>query len=211
MNTSKWICERFGLDPAGRSPIEIPNFGRADLAGLFAELGYRFGVELGVERGLFTEVLAKANPEAEIVGVDAWAAYRGYRDHVSQEKLDGFYQETQERLAKYPNAKLLRMFSDEAVRQFTDESLDFVYIDGNHEWAHITHDIYAWAKKVRHGGIVSGHDYRESKRLDTRNHVVPVVDAYMRAYKIKPWFLLGAKAKTPGVTRDDARSWMFVK
>ncbi len=47
----------------------------------------------------------------------------------------------------------------DALEDFEDNSLDFVYIDGDHNFKHISEDIYEWTKKVRSGGIVSGHDY----------------------------------------------------
>jgi predicted O-methyltransferase YrrM len=46
-----------------------------------------------------------------------------------------------------------------AVRDVADESLDFVFIDANHEYTAVRDDIREWTKKVRVGGIVSGHDY----------------------------------------------------
>ena len=211
MNTLELICDYWQVDPEQRSPIEIPDFGRANLPEIFNLCKFKTGVELGVERGLFTEVLAAKMPDCKIVGVDAWTAYKGYRDHVSQGKLDEFYIHAGDRLQAYPNVELMRAFSDEATKEFPDGSLDWVYIDANHEWAHVTFDIYAWAKKVRPGGIVSGHDYYKSKRKNTKNHVFYVVNAYMQAFRIEPWFVLGTKEKAPDKIRDDSRSWLFVK
>ena len=47
----------------------------------------------------------------------------------------------------------------DAVKDFKDESLDFVYIDANHGYESTKEDIREWSKKVKKGGIVSGHDY----------------------------------------------------
>lgn len=47
----------------------------------------------------------------------------------------------------------------DVVKQFKDESLDFVYIDGNHSFQHVVNDLCEWEKKVKVGGIVAGHDY----------------------------------------------------
>ena len=90
--------------------------------------------------------------------MDAWQVYRGYRDHVTQEKLDNFYKATLYRLAPY-DIEVIREFSLNAIAQISDNSLDFVYIDGNHELPYVINDIIEWSKKVRKGGIVSGHDY----------------------------------------------------
>lgn len=207
-----YIIEKYNLNlDVRRMPIEIPNVGRNSLAELFAELDFGVGAEIGVEEGLYTEVLCKANPQAKIYGVDPWKAYQGYRDRVSQSALDGFYEGTRMRLVPYGNYELIKKFSMEAVRDFNDESLDWVYIDGNHTLPFIINDIIEWSKKVRKGGIVSGHDYRKSTRMITQNHVVYAVNCYTQSYRIRPWFLLGRKAKNPGEVRDNARSWMWIK
>lgn len=212
MKSLDYILQKYSIDPdARRMPIEIPNMGRESLAYLFAELGFEAGAEIGVEEGVYTETLCRANPQARIYGVDPWKAYRGYRDHVSQSKLEGFYEGTRKRLVPYDNYELIRKFSMEAVRDFDNESLDFVYIDGNHTLPFVINDIIEWSKKVKRGGIVSGHDYRKSKRLVTQNHVVYAVNCYTQSYRIHPWFLLGRKAKILGEVRDTARSWMWVK
>lgn len=208
--TLSYIADKYGLDLMARSPIEIPNVGRDDLASLFAELGFTRGAEIGVEQGVYTEVLCKANPQARIYAIDAWTAYQGYRDYVSQEKLNGFYEAAKGRLASY-NCELVRKFSMEALGDFPDKSLDFVYIDSNHELSFVINDLVGWAPKVRHGGIISGHDYRQSKRFDTRNHVVFAVNAYTASYRVRPWFILGRRDRMPGEVRDEARSWMWVK
>lgn len=206
MNTLEFIATKYSLNLKRPSPIEIPGMTRAGLAALFAELGFTVGAEIGVERGLYSEVLCQANPGLKLYCVDPWTAYRGYRDHVSQEKLDGFYQEAVERLAKY-NCQFTRGFSPQAAVGFDDDSLDFVYIDGNHRLEAVIDDIAAWSKKVRPGGIIAGHDYKRFK-WQTYSHVVEALVAYTTAYRISPWFILG-KRNEPG--RDDARSWMWVK
>jgi hypothetical protein len=85
-------------DRAGRIDVPIT---RWDLACLFAARGYTQGAEIGVERGEFSEALMQANERLSLIAVDAWQAYRGYREHVTQEKLDGFYRETLLRLRPY--------------------------------------------------------------------------------------------------------------
>ena len=100
------------------------------------------------------------------------------------------------------------MTSMDAVRTFDDNSLDFVYIDGNHDFLNVTQDINAWFKKVRPGGILAGHDY---VRYPSRkfNHVQKVVNAYMTAYHLLPVFLTTSTDK--GLKRDRYRSWFWVR
>lgn len=211
MDTVEYIAKKYNLDTS-HVPVEIPNMGRNDLAVLFNELGYTNGVEIGTEQGFYAEVLCQSNPNLELTCIDPWINYPGYREYVSQEKIDKIYSEAKERLAPY-NCKLIRAKSIEALRYFKDESLDFVYIDGNHEFSYITEDIVEWSKKVRTGGIVAGHDYMIHKEEKDRVpcHVVWVVGAFTGAFKIRPWFVVGSKNNVPGEVRDSPRSWFYVK
>jgi SAM-dependent methyltransferase len=51
----------------------------------------------------------------------------------------------------------------EAVLDFPYESIDFVYIDGSHEFDYIMCDIIEWGRRVKKGGIISGHDYHNAR------------------------------------------------
>lgn len=53
----------------------------------------------------------------------------------------------------------VRLPSEEAVRNFEDEEVGIVYLDGLHDMENITKDIALWYPKVKRGGIISGHDY----------------------------------------------------
>lgn len=207
-----YIATRWGLTLSERrQPIEIPNTNRETLAGLFYALGFTKGVEVGVERGLYSEVLLRSNTSLHLTCVDAWQAYRGYRDHVDQTKLDRFFVEAQERLSPYQSrVAFVRKFSIDAAKDVADGSLDFVYIDAAHDIASVMADLQAWSRKVRVGGIVAGHDYIKSK-LPSLMHVPQALHAWADAYDIAPWFVLGRQAKVDGEMRDDGRSWFYVK
>lgn len=129
---------------------------RIDLAKLFKGVG----VEVGTEHAVFAKEIAQNCDK--LYCVDPFKAYKGYRDHVTQEKLDRFFSEAQERMKPF-NCEFIRKFSLDAVNDFEDESLDWVYIDANHDYENCKADIEAWSKKVKKGGIVAGHDYIEHK------------------------------------------------
>ncbi len=170
-----------------RPPIDI-DATRADLAGAFRLLRFSRGAEIGVEQGAYSEVLCRANPELQLLCVDAWTAYPGYRDHVTQSKLDGFYAATCERLKPY-RAQPVRAFSLDAAKNVENRSLDFVYIDASHRFEHVVADLAAWVPKVKTGGIVAGHDMRRVKG-NGYFHVPQAVHGWTSAYQIRPWFVL---------------------
>jgi len=71
-----------------------------------------------------------------------------------------------------PRVCMVRKMSAEAVSQFPDASLAFVYIDGNHGYSHVFQDIEMWLPKIQPGGVLTGDDvcdFDESKRLPDGN------------------------------------------
>ena len=52
-----------------------------------------------------------------------------------------------------------RIPSVKAARCFEDGELDFVFIDGEHNYEAAKADIEAWWPKVRSGGLLISHDY----------------------------------------------------
>lgn len=195
----------------GASPREIPNTDRwHSLTQLFTDLNFTVGAEIGTERGIFAKRMCHINPNLKLYCIDPWQAYRGYREHVSQPKLDDFYETAKERLAPY-DCELIRKFSIDASKDFKDGSLDYVYIDGNHNLLHVIQDLWYWTPKVRRGGLCVGHDYIKRKNYSYGMHVVEAVNAYVSAFDIKPLLILGRKEFIEGELRDKPRSWMFVK
>lgn len=46
-----------------------------------------------------------------------------------------------------------------AAATYADDSIDFVFIDGDHRYECVKADIEAWTRKVKSGGVIAGHDY----------------------------------------------------
>lgn len=205
------ICEFWPQTPtAGPSPREIANVGRDDLAQLFHHLDFKVGVEIGTEYGLYAETICKAAPRLKLYSVDPYRAYRGYREHKSQNKLNGIYDQAMQRMMGY-NHEFIRKPSVEAAPQFADNSLDFVFIDGNHSLLHVVQDLVAWVPKVKQGGIISGHDFIRRAHTGYAMHVCQAVTAYTDSYGIKDWYVLGSKAIIEGEVRDKPRSFFWIK
>jgi predicted O-methyltransferase YrrM len=210
MDAREFIAQ-FNLDLSGPSPIEIPNRGRELLGILFREAGYKVGAEVGVYEGDFSLTLLTAHPKLELFCIDPWQSYDDYLDAMNGHDLPLSMRRTKEKLQGF-NVHIMQEFSMKAVQHFANNSLDFVYIDANHNLPWVMDDIIQWEKKVRPGGIVSGHDYiRGTERRATTLMVVEAVNWYTELRSIKPWFLIGTKAKIAGQIRDDNRSWFWVK
>jgi hypothetical protein len=151
----------------------------------FKKLGYTKGAEIGVAEGHFSEALCQGIPGLELYCIDLWRPYRGNPWSGSTERNDHHFKTACERLNKY-NTHIIRELSMDAVKQFKDGSLDFVFIDANHKFDYVIQDLIEWTKKVKVGGVVSGDDYYPfSCGHQDYGGVVDAVNAYTKAHGIK--------------------------
>jgi hypothetical protein len=164
--------------------VQLEKFSRKSLAKWYDVLGYTYGAEVGVADARNSTTICQRVPGVQLLCVDTWAPYRGNRRGGPKEQHDGNYALAKERLAPY-NAELIKGYSMDIVRAIPLESLDFVYIDGNHSFDYVMQDVIEWAKRVRPGGIVSGHDYYHFRGAG----VVEAVDVYTHCHGITEWFL----------------------
>lgn len=185
--------------------VEIPDCGRDDLPKFFRHMNYKVGVEIGVNTGLFTRILCIYG--LKVYGVDPWKVYPEYFGlNSNQEKMEENFAKAKRRLSKY-DCTLIRKTSMEAVKDFEDGSLDFVYIDGNHNFKYFTEDLWEWSKKVRKGGVISGHDYWNDRKNAFVADVKHVLDGYTKAAKLSKWYVLGKKSD---IKVDLERSWFWI-
>jgi len=201
------LLEKFKPVIAPRGGTEIHGINRSIMTQTLNELGFKEGAEIGVAEGYHAQVLCKNNPGVKLHCIDIWAKYPGYEEYPDPEKC---YLECQSRLKPY-NVLFYKKLSMDTINDFADNSLDFVYIDGAHDFKSVAEDICEWSKKVRVGGIVFGHDYKRSgSRSRYRVHVKDVVDAYMYSHGITPWFVLTNDLKDPRFGPDNP-GWCFVR
>lgn len=193
------------------APAEIPDCSRDDLPQFFKEMGYKTGIEIGTLRGEYAEKLCA--PGLKIYTVDPYRKYGHYRRHSREEPYEIRYEMAKKRLAPY-DCTILRKSSMEALDDFPDESIDFVYIDGNHNIRHIIEDIYEWNRKLKSGGAMSGHDYGLNGKGPyslQALHIVYGVNVMVSILGVKNWYLLGEYRPAEGEARDKWRSWLWIK
>lgn len=52
-----------------------------------------------------------------------------------------------------------KLDSTSASKLYTDESLDFIFIDADHTYESVISDLKHWFPKLKRGGHIAGHDY----------------------------------------------------
>jgi len=184
-SVTRHIWRKFHVHRRDNPPYHTWAGDRIMIAELFQELGFKVGAEIGVYMGHYSTVICQKNPEAKLYCIDPWDAYY-YYTQTSKEKAEGIYAEFVKNIGPFKNQiELVRKISMEAVKEFKDDSLDFIYIDGLHDFDNIMLDLIHWVPKVRVGGIVSGHDYAPGYMLG----VIPAVDVYTRMHNVSMYYV----------------------
>jgi hypothetical protein len=139
-------------------------------------------VEVGTWEGDFSYELLEQTNCTKLYCVDPYKHFEddSYPDGMNLLTQDDFetkFTKVKQRFSGYgTRVEFIRGLSHEAARQFQDESIDFVYIDGNHEYKSVLLDILAWYPKVKKGGLLCGDDVYSTdlKEHDMNGNVLRV-------------------------------------
>lgn len=135
------------------------------------------GVEVGVEAGLHAFEINKCLNMKKLYLVDIWGEYKqgtGIYNYKAN------YERVKKKFRKNKNILIIKGKSNEIVGRFADKSLDFVYIDANHQYEYVRNDIELWTKKVKTNGYVCGHDY-----FDKFPGVIKATNEFVKKYNYK--------------------------
>jgi len=182
MDTLEYIKSKYGCSGDITYPFEVKSLDRKLLANLFAELGFTVGCEVGVRNGDNALHLLSVVPGLKMYLVDPYTMYDS-SPSTTAERHQSRFKKAQEKTKNY-DAVFIRKYSMEAVKDIPELSLDFVHIDGDHSSDLVMQDLLEWSKRVKAGGIVSGHDYCEGQQGEVKD----AVDAYIREHNISCWF-----------------------
>jgi hypothetical protein len=132
---------------------------------------YKKGVEIGVKAGRTTWEILKVCKGVKMWAIDPWVEQdidqkneKGELKSYAGGKWNQGAHDQSERVARQrlgpfgDRCTIIKDFSINAAEEFDDNSLDFVFIDGDHSYDGCKGDIYSWLRKVRSGGMILGHD-----------------------------------------------------
>lgn len=184
------IASVFQVSFNGDAQVRI-DASRRTLPKLLNAAGLSKGAEIGVWEGSFAEHLCKHTRRLDLLCVDPWAVDDEYHEVKNDRgRLEAAYASAKQRLQRF-GCTLCRKSSMEAAKLVPYRSLDFVYIDANHRRSFVLEDLAEWSRRVRVGGIVAGHDYKDYANKPFIE-VKAAVDDFTRAHGIAPLFVLGA-------------------
>jgi hypothetical protein len=152
-------------------------------------------VEVGVDRGVFSEEFMSRWRGHNYFGIDTYAEYPEFPWSRETDYLMAVARYERSKI----NCKLVKAESAEAAESIKQYSggyfaeirlIDFIYIDAAHTYESVKSDLESWWPLVSAGGILAGHDYS-----DLFPEVIQAVDEFF------------ADKGTVYITRDSPASW----
>jgi len=129
----------------------------SELLNSITSTGNRIGVEVGLWKADFAQLMLLNNKRLDWYGVDPYFEY-GHK-HRKQGDWDDTFQRVANKMSEFGDRfTFVRKPSHEGV-EFIPDNVHFVFIDGNHDYDFVQKDLLLYEKKVRSGGIMAGHDY----------------------------------------------------
>jgi predicted O-methyltransferase YrrM len=121
-------------------------------------------VEIGSWCGRTTRAMADNKIDGIIYAVDTWEGSEENQEFLKDKPPGFLFNQFCDNLSHHiarDRVVPMRLTSLAAADYFSRMGIkfDFVFIDAAHDYKSVVADILAWRPLVKHGGILSGHDY----------------------------------------------------
>lgn len=121
------------------------------------------GAEIGVFEGEFSKLIINTIQPQKFYMVDLFTGSMISGDkngnNMKTISLDESYNQLSEQYKSNNNVNVYKGKSEDFFKELDDNSLDFIYIDGDHSYGGVKIDLQNAFYKVKGGGLICGHDY----------------------------------------------------
>tara|TARA_A100001011_G_C14303001_1_gene841716 strand:+ start:584 stop:1192 length:609 start_codon:yes stop_codon:yes gene_type:complete len=175
------------------------------------------GAEIGVKEGDFSKILLSGWHGCKLYLIDPWENQDKniYDEDIHDHESD--YHKTQYNLRDFSGRyEIIRQYSNDAHSHFAKNSLDFIYVDGNHSYEGVKSDLELFYPKLKYGGVMMGDDYHAhdiEKLFGFNFGVKKAVDEFCLEIKNNislnyygDWYY-----NVSDTEKIPSRNWMFVK
>lgn len=138
----------FSVLPTNAKAVELGTF-----------LGYSACVMGALVKGLNKQIVIEAIDTFGGTGEAEWSQFARNQPGGSTEDI------CRQNIQRNGLSNFVRVINQDitkAASQYSDESLDFVFVDASHDYESVRNDLWTWYPKVKKGGLMAGHDYSEN-------------------------------------------------
>ena len=143
---------------------------------LINEINAKNMIEIGVAYGFHSEFILNSNSNIEYIGIDPYKGHYDLNDCFAEDVKTFFDAETQDiafdilhdtvltKMKPFNDRfKLIRSSFENYKDQIKDDSIDLIFIDGDHTYDGVIEDLkISWDKINKNGGILCGDDINRS-------------------------------------------------
>jgi len=118
------------------------------------------GAEIGVYKGANAKNILFVCPVKKLYLIDPYIYYDNYKlEYFTEKEMISSFDIVKENLKIFGDRCIfIKKKSDEAINDIPD-NIDFVYIDGNHEYNYVKKDIELYWNKLNDDGIIGGDNF----------------------------------------------------
>lgn len=169
------------------------------LADLINEHNLKVGCEVGIGYGLHAENILKNTNIEKLYLVDPMEYYENDAfpiDIINNGGFELLKDEILFNLKEYEKRYQFFRTTSTGItnNQIADNSLDFVFIDGNHAYEYTKSDLEFWYEKVKNGGLITGDDY-----YNYNFGVKQAVDEFVEKNNLNLYFITKSGNATSGI------------
>jgi len=145
---------------------------RTDFYKIINHRDIKYALEIGVEFGYNArDILSNFSSIEKLYLVDP---FNGSLNKKQFWKSGRIIAECKKNIGEFSSkVKYIKKKSWEASKDFDNNSLDFIHIDGAHHINGVITDLVEWWPKMKEGAIFSGHDYYSKSK---KRNVLPAVN-----------------------------------
>jgi len=115
------------------------------------------GVEIGLYKGEYTKTIFETLNIKTLYGIDPY--YRYINDHGHPINYIKWRKLMLENTKQFGDKFIFIEKTSGEARKEIPNDLDFVYIDGNHNYEYVKGDIDIYYDKIKNNGVIGGDDY----------------------------------------------------
>lgn len=145
-------------------------------------------IEIGSFLGESTVHFGKSNKIKRIWTIDPFE--RGYddNDNASSANLEAIKIKFFENILPFGKKIIhINAKSENLLHYFFPNTLDLIYIDGNHRYEYVKQDILLSIKLLKPEGLIAGHDYNSSRHPGIKKAVNEILGKPDKTFLDKSW------------------------
>lgn len=134
---------------------------RIDFSLLCNLRGVRVAVEIGTDQGMFAKQFMERFNGEKLLCIDPYCEY----EELPTKRFPDMMTAVLALMPWHGRVRFLQTTSKEAAETFPwwlKEKVDFVYVDGMHDYESVKDDLNTWWPLVSDQGIIAGHDFDDT-------------------------------------------------